>query len=193
MPVLDDTLIRQNGTVTVRPVAVSDAEALFPAMADANLTCFLAWEPHRTVEETRQVLGVLADAHRQAKGWHWAILENALAVGLISLIDIRRTHRTWRLDRAELAYWVSPSAQGRGLATCASRMVAELAFGPLSLEKLMIANATDNPSSGRVAEHLGARLIGTEHRAFEKNGKWHDLTWRELHKPRNENLSDAQH
>ncbi|WPL14174.1 GNAT family N-acetyltransferase [Thiorhodovibrio litoralis] len=175
-------LVRQDGVLAVRPVRIQDADALFPAMADPALSRFLAWAPHVTVEETRSVLAALEGAQSDGKAWHWTVLLNDHPVGLVSLIDVRRTHRTWRLDRAEMAYWIAPEAQGCGLASRASAMVADLAFGSLGLEKLLIANAKDNPSSGRVAERLGARIIGTELRAFEKDGCWHNLIWRELHR-----------
>lgn len=177
------TLRRSDEAVTIRPVAQCDSADLFPLMSDPALSHFLAWAPHANEEETKHVLNALVAAQSQGKGWHWAVIAKERAVGLVSLIDVRRAHRTWRIDRAELAYWIGVPYQGQGYASRSCALVLSIAFHDLALQKVLIANAQSNPGSGRVAEKLGARIIGEERRAFCKEGTWHNLTWREILNP----------
>lgn len=161
----------------VRP---DDADAYHPLMADGELTRFLAWAPHADVAQTRDVLCSLAAARDADRGLHWAVrTANGTLAGLVSLIDLRYRHLTWRLDRAELAYWIRPDEQGQGYATEASRAVLDFAFSQVGLHKVLVAHATTNSASAAVARRLGFSAVGTHRQAFEKDGTWHDLLYYE--------------
>ena len=166
--------------LSLRTPCSEDVEALWPHVTDSRLATFLAWEPHQNQDETRSMIAALVDAQTLGKGFHWVVLRGDMVVGLVSLIDVRRTHRAWTWNRAELAYWIAPGAQGQGFATEAAEAVMRFAFGPLGLHKLAVYHAVDNPPSCRVVEKLGFRLVGDEREAFSKQGRWHDLRHYEM-------------
>lgn len=166
--------------LTLQAPQSGDVQALWPHVTDPRLTTFLAWEPHGSREETVAMIESLIQAQLAGRGFHWVVRLEGDVVGLISLIDVRRTHRAWIWNRAELAYWIAPSAQGRGLATEAAESVIRFAFATLGLHKLAVYHAADNPPSGRVIEKLGFRHVGDEREAFCKFGCWHDLRHYEL-------------
>jgi len=161
--------------LTLRQPSESDAAELLPLVSDARLTTFLAWEPHRAIEETREMLKSLIQSQQSGAGYHWVALANGRLIGLVSLIDVRRRHRTWTLDRAELAYWIGCPFQGLGYATEAARAVVEYGIETLKLHKIRVYHASDNPASGRTVEKLGFRFVGEEVDAFCKEQKWHSL------------------
>ena len=156
------------------------AAQMFELMRDPRVTEFLAWEPHRSAEETGMLFDALETAWDAGTGYHWIIFEDSEARGIISLIDVRRQHRVWTLNRAEIAYWVAPQAQGRGLATEATRAVIACAFERFRLHRLAISHVTTNAASGRIPQKLGFRFVGTERQFFMKNGVWHDMNHYEL-------------
>jgi RimJ/RimL family protein N-acetyltransferase len=166
--------------LTLQAPRAEDESALWPHVTDPRITTFLAWEPHQRREETAAMIDALIQAQIAGKGFHWIARHLDEVIGLMSLIDVRRTHRSWTWNRAELAYWITPAAQGHGFATEAAKAVMDFGFGPLSLHKLMVYHAADNPPSGRVVEKLGFRHVGDEREAFCKNGCWHDLRHYEL-------------
>lgn len=168
------------GRLTLRPIEEQHAEALFPLMRDARLTRYLAWAPHRNLEETKAVILSLTQAQAQGAAYHWTIFEDEAARGVISLIDVRRKHRLWTLDRAEIAYWVEVNQQGRGIASQATRAVVDAAFSQLGLNRLIISYTSANPASGRIPAALGFRFVGTERQFFSKDGVWHDMNHYEL-------------
>ncbi len=162
-------------------VSEDDAADYFPLMGDARLTRFLAWAPHPEPGQTRTVLASLVAARAADRGIHWAVRsQDGVLVGLVSLIDLRLRHLRWRLDRAELAYWIAPDHQGRGLATEAAGAVVRFGLRQLGLHKIIVAHAVGNGPSGGVARRLGFRSVGRFREAFEKDGEWHDLHYHEL-------------
>ena len=166
--------------LSLRPPRIDDAVALWPHVTDSRVTTLLAWEPHESQDETRSMIEALIEAQTLGVGFHWVVRHGEEVVGLVSLIDVRRRHRAWTLNRAELAYWITPAAEGHGFATDAALATMRFGFGPLGLHKVVVYHAADNPRSGRVIEKLGFRLVGVEHEAFSKQGRWHDLRHYEM-------------
>jgi ribosomal-protein-alanine N-acetyltransferase len=166
--------------LVLRAPGGEDAEKLWPLVSDSRLSTFLAWEPHRSIDETAAMVAALIDAQCTGTGFHWIASHADEVVGLISLIDVRREHRSWTLNRAELAYWIGLPFQGMGYATEAAAAVMEFGFEKLHLHKIRVYHAADNPASGRTIDKLGFRFVGEEKEAFQKNGVWHHLRHFEL-------------
>ena len=180
LPVFPEGYSLTTSRLTLRAPCVDDAVALWPHVTDSRITTLLAWEPHQSQDETRSVIKSLMDAQTLGMGFHWVVRHEEVVVGLVSLIDVRRRHRAWTLNRAELAYWTTPAAQGRGFATDAALATMRFGFGTLGLHKVVVYHAVDNPHSGRVIQKLGFRLVGVEREAFSKQGRWHDLRHYEM-------------
>ena len=121
------------------------------------------------------MIAALAEAQQADRGFHWVVCHAGQIVGLVSLIDVLWQHRSWILNRAELAYWIGLPYQGQGYATEAAIAVTEFGFGKLHLHKIRVYHAADNPASGRTIEKLGFRYVGEEKEAFQKDGIWHHL------------------
>ncbi|MEY2494824.1 MAG: [ribosomal protein S5]-alanine N-acetyltransferase [Verrucomicrobiota bacterium] len=170
----------QTERLVLRPPALEDVDALWPHVSDPRITRFLAWGPHPNKEVTKSMLRSLIEAQKQGKGFHWIVFRGKELLGILSLIDVRRTHRCWTLDRAELAYWLGPACQGFGYATEAARWVLQFAFEKLALHKVIVYHVSENPSSGAVAQRLGFRYIGEEMEAFQKEGHWYHLKHYEM-------------
>lgn len=166
--------------LTLVPLAEEHAPLLFPLMRDERISTYLAWAPHAELDETARVVGALIAAQNRGAGYHWTILEGGEVRGLISLIDVQRTHRLWTLNRAEIAYWIDPATQGRGIATEAARAVVACAFEMLGMNRLKISHTSANPASGRIPQKLGFRFIGSEREFFQKNGQWFDMNHYEM-------------
>jgi len=63
---------------------------------------------------------------------------------------------------AELGYWLTPSAWGRGYATEAARAVVDMARHALPVRRIEARHHLDNLPSRRVLEKLGFREIRRE-------------------------------
>jgi RimJ/RimL family protein N-acetyltransferase len=91
------------------------------------------------------------------------------AVGSVSLQDFEHGNATMR-------YWLAPAARGRGLATCAVRLLAGWAFRELALARLWLQIEPENVASQRVAERCGFVREGRLRSHFEgRNGRRVDV------------------
>jgi RimJ/RimL family protein N-acetyltransferase len=111
----------------LRPLEISDAGALFAAHGDPDMHRYWSSPAHASVEETEAyVADTLA-----AKGAHaWAITEDGgEALGRIALFVQRE-------GVGEIGIIVRRSAQGRGLASKALRLVTDFGFETLALHRI---------------------------------------------------------
>ena len=167
----------QTERLILKPPTEKDVDVLFKLMSDNSITTFLTGEAHKNIETTKSVIQSLIHSQKQGRGFHWCIRCNNKIIGLVSLIDVKRTFRTWTYNRCELSYWISSDYQGKGFATEASRDVVNFGFSNLNFHKIIIAHAAENVESKSICKKLGFTQYALEHDAFEKNGKWHDLIW----------------
>ena len=122
----------------LRPLAVSDAEALFAAHGDAKTHQFWSAPPHKNVAETRANI----EAMLQAPNVHsWAITEaGGDALGRISLMIQRE-------GVGEIGVIMRREATGRGFAFKALELVQDYAFNTLKLHRLGADIDPDNSAS----------------------------------------------
>lgn len=66
----------------------------------------------------------------------------------------------------EIGYWVRTDVTGRGIATAATRLLTDAAFGLPDIERVEIHHDEANGASGRVPEKLGYEI--TDRHAVEK-------------------------
>lgn len=168
-----------SANLMLEPLSMRHVESLWPHMSNLEITDFLAWDAHTDINQTETVVQSLIRGQEEGKGVHWIILQGNELVGLVSIIDLRRKHLSWTLNRGEVAFWVAPEYWGKGIATAASRLVLDYAFGEFGLHKMLIAHASDNLGSERVIKKLGFKYVGEFVEAFSKNGIWHNLKFYE--------------
>src|SRR5262245_39767274 len=178
---------------------MSDVPALWPFVSDEDFPRHMTWEAHRTPDETAAFIRSSEEALQQGSNIAWAVLEahgvtprdpvsrsggdrsggegDALA-GVIGLHGITRTVRAWRVDRAELGYWIGPPFQNRGFATEAALGAMRYGFDDLGLHKITVGCIAENTASRRVIEKLGFRYVGEQvDHAFRFGQWWNHLSY----------------
>lgn len=119
---------------------------------------------------------------RMAEGeailWCIAATEDDRAIGGIQLINLARRDR---LGGGRAAYWLHPSARGRGALAKALELLIPHAFGDLGLQRLEAGVDQENRGSLRVLRRAGFRVVGTEKGALTYGGSGaHDAVQFEL-------------
>lgn len=122
----------------LRPLELSDAEALFAAHGDERTHHYWSGPAHRDIEETRAYIADTLAMH----GAHvWAITEGGgAALGRIALFVLRD-------GVGEVGIIMNPEATGRGLASKALKLVVDYGFGPLDLHRIAADIDPDNNAS----------------------------------------------
>lgn len=161
----------------LRPWTASDAdvEAMFAYAKDPEFPKQMSWEAHKDTAETRAYLesGVAGRAKPQLSGVTWAIEHGGKPVGSIGLEGIKWQVAAWRVDRAELGYWLAPELWGKGLMTEAAHHVVLFGFDSIGLHKITTGCLEQNVGSRRVIEKVGFRHIGRHEDDVWRDGKWH--------------------
>jgi RimJ/RimL family protein N-acetyltransferase len=98
-------------------------------------------------------------------------------LGSVSLHSIDRTQ-----NDAEIGYWTTPAARGRGVAARAVDAACRWGFGALPIDRIELFHAVENPASGRVAEKAGFTFEGHLRRSYRYGDgrKRDELLWGRL-------------
>jgi ribosomal-protein-alanine N-acetyltransferase len=150
-------------------VLTTDRLLLRPLEA-AEISRLMAWDAHRTKEQT--VSFVESEIARRKTGIAvtWAILREGCFCGIVSLIGILRGHCVLTYNKAEMAYWISRSQQRRGFMTETGRRVLDFAFREVGLHKVYVSHFAENEASCGLIRRLGFRYVGTQREEFHKAG-----------------------
>ena len=161
----------------IRPTELADAAAQGRLRA-ANRHHTEPWDPIRDTSfysESGQRLELDLDRRAWASGtaYAFAVLDldtGERLVGRVALSNVVRG--PWQ--SANLGYWISADAGGRGHATRAVRLVVRFAFEHAGLHRVQPAIIPRNARSVAVARHVGFRLEGHAKRYLRINGTWED-------------------
>jgi RimJ/RimL family protein N-acetyltransferase len=66
----------------------------------------------------------------------------------------------WRHRRAEIGYWLVPSARGRGIGRTAVSLLVDWAFEALELDRIEITTTPHNEAARKLAQSLGFSAEG---------------------------------
>lgn len=134
-----------------------DLDDLVVFHGDPEVTRFIPW-PVRTREETAAALErKLAATVVSAEGdWLVLAVEERASGRVIGEVLLKRSDDANRLG--EVGYAFATTAQGRGLAGEAVRVILELADGALGLRTVVAHVEPGNTASSRLLDRLGFQL-----------------------------------
>ena len=142
----------------LRPLRASDAEPLYRYSSDPELTKFVTWASHESIEHTREWLAANAEAFRKNTDMVWAIVEGGEPCGAIGLHAITWGLRAVRWDCATLGYWLAIPIRARASGPRRPQAVTRWGFESLGLHKVKVGCFEPNVGSRRVIEKIGFRF-----------------------------------
>ena len=156
----------------LRKIKVSDASDMFEYSKDPEVTRYLLWDPHDTVEHTRYYIAYLQDRYRDGKYYDWAIVhrESGKMIGTCGFSSISPEHRS-----GEVGYVLNPAFRGQGYTVEALAAVIDFAFRKMMLNRVEARCVDENASSERVMQKVGMTFEGVARSAMLVKGKYRDL------------------
>lgn len=149
-----------NKDLQLRQMEYGDAEVLFK-LVDANREYLGRWLPWvnttRTAKDTEEFINSMLEARKEGSTFGYGIIYQGNVIGHASLMHLKDE------QEAEIGYWVSSTASGKGIATKTAEAITHLGFNELKLPRIVIKAQPDNAGSNRVAEKLGFKLSETVH------------------------------
>src|SRR5581483_10715091 len=164
--------VLETKNLIMRPILKNDAALLWPYVSNPLISEDMSWLPHKNLKETQNFIDNVIQAMDEGKNITWCVFYKSSFCGVFSLISIIKKHRSLTYNKAELAYWLGPEFQGKGIMTEAGQKVISFAFKELGLYKLAVAHHAVNEKSRKLIMRLGFKFLYEEPNAFMKNGKW---------------------
>lgn len=159
----------------LRPFTMDDAEAMFRNWAsDPEVTKFLTWPAHGSVEVSEMVLSDWISHYGEADYYQWAIVVKELSqpIGSISVVS--------KNDRAELVhigYCIGKNWWHQGYTSEALKAVMDFFFDEVGVNRVETRHDPNNPNSGRVMKKCGMKFEGTLRKSDWNNQGICDASW----------------
>jgi RimJ/RimL family protein N-acetyltransferase len=181
IPKLDELdLVIETSRLRLRQFADTDVDELWPFVSDPELPRMMSWAAHTDRGQTLEWLRHAQAGYANSTGVTWAIELDGKIAGCVSLDGVRFVLGAWRIDRAELGYWIAPAHWNKGLMTEAAHAVVRTGFETVGLHKITVGCIAENVASRRVIEKLGFRPVGRLEDDVWRDNRWWSVLRYEL-------------
>ncbi len=166
LPALETVRLR------LRPFSPDDARDVFDYASDPEVTRFVFWSPHTTVQESIDFVNRHVQLAGNGELASWAV-EHAADRKMIGTCGFT----WWRPEhgKAEIAYAISRQYWNQGLVTEAVGACISYGFDVLKLNRIEARCMPDNIASERVMQKCGMRHEGTMRQTMMVKGRRIDL------------------
>ena len=152
----------------LRRAVQEDAQDMFHNWAsDPDVTKFLTWPPHESVEATQNILARWQAAYEQDNYYLWMIVPKELGQPIGSISVVRQNDA---VAEAEIGYCIGRPWWHRGFMTEALTAVTDYLFTEVGMNRVAARHDPNNPHSGGVMRKCGMKYEGT-HRACDRNNQ----------------------
>lgn len=158
--------------LTLRKVQEHDLKSMYEYGSDPEVSKYLPWERHRSIEDTRRFLKYILERYKNGELAPWAIeyKEDGKMIGTIDFVSWYPSHKI-----AEIGYVLHRSYWGRGLMTEAVKRVIQFGFEKMKLVRIEAVCLPENISSYKVMEKAGMQYEGTLRKARRIKGENRDI------------------
>lgn len=159
--------------ITLQKVRIKSAKEIFACM-DSSRDYLRQWLPFvdmtKSWKDTENYIRSVLHARGAYKTLVFEVRFKNKIAGLVGLKDIDLMN-----NKAEIGYWLSRDAVGKGIMTRSCIALVDYAFEKLGLNKIWIRCAVENTRSCNIPKQMGFSFEGIERQGELVNGKYHDL------------------
>jgi ribosomal-protein-alanine N-acetyltransferase len=156
-------LTLQTPRLTLRKMAIADADDIFAYASDPQVATYTSWAAHQSIADTYEYLNnFVFELYRSGKGMDWGIIEKVSGklIGTCGLYT-NSIHR-----RGTLGYAL-------GLMTEVAKTAIAFGFHVMQLQRIQAICDVDNAASAKVLEKSGMQFEGILHNyIFYKERSW---------------------
>ncbi|ADL35878.1 acetyltransferase GNAT family [Butyrivibrio proteoclasticus B316] len=152
-----------------------DADSMFKNWAnDEEVTKYLTWPPHGTVDVTKEILKQWVDSYKDEKYYQWAIVLKEIdePIGSISAVGMEE-----RINMIHIGYCIGKLWWNQGITSEALKAVIEFFFDKVEANRIESRHDVNNPHSGMVMKKCGMKYEGTLRSSDINNQGLNDSSW----------------
>jgi RimJ/RimL family protein N-acetyltransferase len=156
----------------LRKIVVDDAEDMFEYGRDPEVTRYLMWEPHRTIDDSIEFIRWVMRQYEagEVAPWGLELKDTGKFIGTVGFVEWNLRH-----SRAEIGYSLARPFWGLGLMTEAARAVIDFGFGTMGLNRVEANCFIENARSARVMEKCGMTFEGVLRQYLFVKGQYEDV------------------
>lgn len=147
---------------------MEDAEAMYKNWAsDEEVTKFLTWPPHSSVEVTKVVLKDWIDNYKEDDFYQWAITLKEYGdepIGSITVVE-----KNEKVNMVHIGYCIGKRWWNTGVTSEALKALINYFFKEVGINRVESRHDPNNPNSGKVMMKCGMRYEGTVRQADINN------------------------
>lgn len=154
--------------IRLRQLEESDKHRFYEIFQDEEVMKDYGIAPHKTIEESQELMEKLRQNYETGKSIRWAIVlkETNQYIGSCGF------HRfNTECTKAEIGYELHPDEWGKGYMSEAVRTILKFGFDMLSLARIEGIVHDDNESSKVLLRHLGFTYEGCLRKRFYDRGR----------------------
>ena len=149
----------ETNRILLRSWRDDDAEALFKYASDPDVGPRAGWPPHKSVEESREVI---KNFFSNDDTWAIELKENSEVIGCIGVLRASVSNLKIAENECEVGYWVAKPYWSKGICTEALHLVIDYCFNVKNFDAIWGDYFPENPASGKVMEKCGFMDTGEE-------------------------------
>ena len=170
--IFKDPPVLETQRLIFRPMRLTDAEDMYEFACREEVTGYLLWTPHESVEYTRKYLAFLKNQYKQGLFYDWAVVlkENRKMIGTGGFTSVDE-----RNGWAEIGYVLSNDYWGKGYGQEIARELLSFGFNLLDVHRIQARYICGNERSLRVMERIGMVYEGTARGLMLVKGEYKDI------------------
>lgn len=162
------TAVLETQNLILRKFVPADAKAMYENWAnDSDVTEFLTWKPHESVEVTKDILNNWIDEYKNDDFYQWAITLKSNGdepIGSISIV-----HKDEAINLVHVGYCIGKKWWKRGVTSEALGALIKFFMEEVGVNRIEARHDPLNPNSGKVMLKCGMKYEGTMRQADRNN------------------------
>lgn len=143
----------------LRRFELDDAYDMFENWAnDSEITRFLSWETHSSVEVTTEILEKWVNEYKNNDIYNWAIELKEIGEVIGSICIVKLDEKNYS---CEIGYCMSRIFWGKGIMSESLKAVINYLFSEVGINRIVAKHDTNNVASGKVMLKSGMKYEGT--------------------------------
>jgi [ribosomal protein S5]-alanine N-acetyltransferase len=154
----------------LRRFVLEDAEDMFQYGSDPEVTKYLTWDTHQTIDDSTGFIKYTLDRYEKDETGDWGIVlkENNKFIGSCGFVWVEEKNKC-----GHIGYVLSRKYWNKGIMSEAIRELVQFGFESMNLNRIESVHCLPNEASGKVMKKAGMQFEGViRKRMFSKNQFW---------------------